>query len=499
MEGVNMNNSATMIPLIIVLVYIGVLMAISVIISKKQKKDGEAFLLYKGKNNAIITAVTVAGLAIGGASTIGIAENAVSDGMSAGWYNVAWASGALAAAYFVISKFRKSGFNTIAKMLEVIYDKKAAFIIIIAQVIMQCAIISLQYKAGGAILASLLPDVFDANMGIFFSFIMFMLISLIGGMGSASISNILNIALIYFGVIVTTGIVLFTNNPNVGMNGLQAAIEFNSQNPQNFFSPFEGREGVVIFSILALIITMTANCTSLQGVVQIGLTSKSDEDAKTGFKLAAIIMIPIGFLCALLGICAKAIYPDLEPATRALPVIILSLSPFIAGITLAGLWAADMSTACSMLIGCSTTVSQDILAKTKLKDIIEKNSLLWNKLIILGVGVITYVLAMQKGQIITTIKTALSLSIPVSIVVLGGIWFKNYVSKKSAFYTVLSGILMVLIWVALPVKSYFSQMPVLNVIFADLAYSMFIVTFAVFFVSNVIFKEKVSEIQETCC
>ena len=283
------------------------------------------------------------------------------------------------------------------------------------------------------------------------------------------------------------------------MNGLQAAIEFNSQNPQNFFSPFEGRQGVVIFSILALIITMTANCTSLQGVVQIGLTSKSDEDAKKGFKLAAIIMIPIGFLCALLGICAKAIYPDLEPATRALPVIILSLSPFIAGITLAGLWAADMSTACSMLIGCSTTVSQDILAKTKVKDIIEKNSLLWNKLIILGVGVITYVLAMQKGQIITTIKTALSLSIPVSIVVLGGIWFKNYVSKKSAFYTVLSGILMVLIWVTLPVKSYFSQIPVLSVIFADLAYPMFIVTFVVFFVSNVIFKEKVSEIQETCC
>ena len=106
---------------------------------------------------------------------------------------------------------------------------------------------------------------------------------------------------------------------------------------------------------------------------------------------------------------------------------------------------------------------------------------------------------MQKGQIITTIKTALSLSIPVSIVVLGGIWFKNYVSKKSAFYTVLSGILRVLIWVTLPVKSYFSQIPVLSVIFADLAYPMFIVTFVVFFVSNIIFKEKVSEIREACC
>lgn len=50
MEGVNMNNSATMIPLIIVLVYIGVLMAISVIISKKQKKKmGKRFCYIKEK------------------------------------------------------------------------------------------------------------------------------------------------------------------------------------------------------------------------------------------------------------------------------------------------------------------------------------------------------------------------------------------------------------------------------------------------------------------
>ncbi len=40
-----MNNSATMIPLIIVLVYIGVLMAISVIISKKQKRWGSVFII----------------------------------------------------------------------------------------------------------------------------------------------------------------------------------------------------------------------------------------------------------------------------------------------------------------------------------------------------------------------------------------------------------------------------------------------------------------------
>ena len=491
-----MDNSKALIPLIVVLVYIAILMVISIVVSRKQKKDGEAFLLYKGKNNAFITAVTVAGLAIGGASTIGIAENAVSDGMSAGWYNIAWASGAVMAAFFVINKFRKTGYNTIAKMLNDIYDKKAIFIVIVAQVIMQCAIISLQYKAGGAILASLLPNIFDSQNGTFFSFIMFMIISFVGGMGSASISNIFNISLIYFGILTTTGIILFTKNAEIGMTGLNAAINMNASSAQNFFNPIEGHSGIVIFSIVALIITMVANCTSLQGVVQIGLTSKSDKDAKKGFIIAAIIMVPLGFLCALLGICAKAIYPDLEPATRALPVIILSLNPLIAGITLAGLWAADMSTACSMLIGCSTTVSQDILCKTKLKDSINKNSLIANKLIILGIGFVTYIISMGQGQILATIKVALSLSIPCSIVVFGGIWFRENVSRKSAFHTIFSGIIVIGAWLIFPIKTQFADIPVLSVICNDIAYIMLIICGGVFVISNCVFKEKVSNLRK---
>ncbi len=38
---------------------------------------------------------SIAGLAIGGASTIGIAENAFTVGLSAGWYDTAWAIGAV--------------------------------------------------------------------------------------------------------------------------------------------------------------------------------------------------------------------------------------------------------------------------------------------------------------------------------------------------------------------------------------------------------------------
>lgn len=80
------------IPLLIVILYVLLLFCISIYVSYSQKKDSENFLLYKGKNNAFVVAASIAGLAIGGASTIGIAENAFTVGLSAGWYDTAWAA-----------------------------------------------------------------------------------------------------------------------------------------------------------------------------------------------------------------------------------------------------------------------------------------------------------------------------------------------------------------------------------------------------------------------
>ena len=57
------------IPLIIVILYVMLLFGISIYVSRKQKKDKNDFLIYKGKNNTFIVAASISGLAIGGAST----------------------------------------------------------------------------------------------------------------------------------------------------------------------------------------------------------------------------------------------------------------------------------------------------------------------------------------------------------------------------------------------------------------------------------------------
>ena len=463
------------IPLLIVILYVIMLLVISVVVSKKSKKDGgEDFLLYKNKNSSMITAVTIAGVAIGGASTIGIAENAFSVGLSAGWYNVAWAFGAIIASFTIVKKLRKSGFSTVTKLVQSVYDEKTGIMMTIAMIIIQCTIIALQYIAGGSILSSLLPDVFDMKTATFFSFLIFMLVGFVGGMGSASISNVLNISLIYIGVITSAFLVLFKNG------GWEAAKIMAANTPDVPYMHLTS--GMGIPAIIAWMIVMCGNTNSVQGVVQISLTSKDDKSAVNGFRIGALLMIPIGFICAFLGIASKALIPNVE-ATQALPMILMSLPPVMAGLTLSGLWAADMSTACSMLIGCATTVSQDVFFKTKAGDKLRDKSFIINKIIILVVGILTYILSSQLGSILTAMKVCLSMAIGTSIIVIAGLWCPKFSSKNAGFFTILSSVFAAGAWLLLPS---------LHSIFKDIGYLMILVSGVTFIVISLIEKNKVT-------
>ena len=241
-------------------------------------------------------------------------------------------------------------------------------------------------------------------------------------------------------------------------------------------------DGMGIPAIIAWMVVMCGNTNSIQGVIQIGLTSKDDKSAVNGFRLGALMMIPIGFLCAMLGISSKALIPGVD-ATLALPMIILSLPPVIAGLTLSALWAADMSTACSMLIGCSTTVSQDIFFKTSMGQRYKDKAFAINKAIILIVGILTYILSSQLGSILNAMKVCLSMAIGTSIVVLGGLCLSKFAGKNAGFWTILVSVLSAGAWLFVP--------GIQNV-FSDVGYLMLLTTGVTFIVVSLFDKNKVS-------
>ena len=83
----------TNIPFMIITVYIIILFAIGFYAKSKSTGDADSYIRASKQLTAPLVFVSMVGLVIGGASTIGISESAFKIGLSAGWYNVGWGVG----------------------------------------------------------------------------------------------------------------------------------------------------------------------------------------------------------------------------------------------------------------------------------------------------------------------------------------------------------------------------------------------------------------------
>ena len=424
--------------LVILILYIVALFAISWYAKKRSEGNNENFALAGRRLSAPLICVTIIGLAVGGASTIGVSEHAFRVGLSAGWYTIAWALGAIVMGLFMAKKYREQNITTITELIERHHTKGAVILGVFCQIVIQLVIISLQYIAGGSILHAILPDIFDFHTGMIVSAITFIGITFIGGMWSASLSNVLNIILIYVGILAAT-IIQFKKIGS--MDHLAAALPANVP----WFSFIDGVGPVTITSWVVTLITVNL---SLQSILQISLGAKDAATAKKGFVWGGILMLPVGVLAAFLGLVAKAMYPDAQ-AALALPQVIVGLQPVLAGITLAALWAADVSTACNLL-SAGTLFSSDIYKRFINPQCDQARQLLMTRACIIISGILTLGLAMSVSSILGTIMIGLSLTAAFSVIVIVALFFPQYASKAAGFWTLLAGLVLLVLWQLTP-------------------------------------------------
>ena len=431
-----MGSSA--IQVFIILVYIGVLFGISWYVKRRAAASAEAYVLASRKLPTTLVMVSIVGLAVGGASTIGVAEQAYKVGLSAGWYTAAWGIGAIVMGLTVAKKYRQLNITTVPELLERYYDRRSMIAGIGCQVLVQLVIMSLQYVAGGAILASLLPDLFTPLTGMLTSAVVFIGITLIGGMWSASQSNILNVTLQYIGITVAAFLIL----------GLAGGIDVVAvQAPTVHALDLVG--GVGGMTIVTWIVVLVTVNLSLQAIIQISLGARDVRTAQRGFLYGGLVMLPVGFVAALLGVIASELYPGIAPTT-ALPRLIMSLNPWIAGITLASLWAADVSTACNLLLSAATLYSHDIHKRFVEPDMDDSRYMRVTRISVLLLGLLTLGFALTISGIISTLMAGLSLMAAFSVIVLMTMYAPQYCSRQAAFWTILASIVVLVAWMFLP-------------------------------------------------
>lgn len=427
------------IPFLIVSVYVLLIFIISYYAKRRSAGSSTNYVLAGRKLTTPLITVSIVGLAVGGASTIGVAEQAYKVGLSAGWYTTAWGLGAIVMGMVVAKKYRELNITTIPELLGRHYEQKGMIAGIACQIIIQLVIMSMQYIAGGSILHALLPEIFTFTSGMLTSAVVFIGITLIGGMWSASLSNLLNVSLKYIGITLATVISVKLAG---GLQPIQAQLPANIP----YFSLFDGVGIVGIISWIVVLITVNL---SLQSIIQISLGAKNVETARRGFIIGGLMMLPIGFVSALLGVIAKTMFPDVTPAL-ALPMTIMSLNPILAGITLAALWAADVSTACNLLLSSATLFSQDIYKKFVNPKISDARYVTVTKGAVLCLGVLTLTLAMTISGIINTLMIGLSLTAAFSVIVLFTLFAPGLCRKNAAFYTILTGVAVLILWQTVP-------------------------------------------------
>ncbi|MDR1730807.1 MAG: sodium:solute symporter family protein [Synergistaceae bacterium] len=432
------------IPLVILIGYVIVLGLLSWKATQIQKSGGGGmmlnYLLAGQKLPTLLVAVMLTGLAVGGASTVGVAEQAYTKGLSAGWYNAAWGTGGIVAGLFLASKYRSMSQHTVPEMMGTAFGSGARLVGVLAQLLIMMTITSLQYVAGGAILASMLPEIFTFHTGMLASAVVFVGITLMGGYWASGLTNVVNVIFIYVGIFVA----LIAGFRNLG--GVDAVLKALPAGP--WFDPVSGIGLAIVTGWMTVMTTMA--CTT-QAVVQISIAAKDEKTARNGFILGGLLTLPAGFLCALFGIMAAAEFPNLSNPALALPTIAKnSISPLVGGIFLAGLWAADVSTAIGLLMGCSSLLLRDVLKRSTTKNFTPKTEMLISRGSVLLVSACSLGLALTAVGILQTITSALAITTSFTLLIVTNIYFPRLCKKSAGLWTISASLIVWALWTWVP-------------------------------------------------
>ncbi len=169
-----------------------------------------------------------------------------------------------------------------------------------------------------------------------------------------------------------------------------------------------------------------------------------------------MIILPIGFISAIIGIAAAVLHQGIIP-TEALPRTVLSLSPFVAGIVLAGLWAADVSTASALLVGSATLVVGDLIKRFVAPDLNEKGERIVSRISVLVLSVFTYILAVSVSGILKTLLIGLTLTTAYTLVTLMTIFWPKVCRRGHATWTLLMAMAALVLWLVFPQLQLFFQ------------------------------------------
>lgn len=443
-------NKAQITSLVIILLYMFATVVIGLVASRKkttEKQSNDDFLMASKSLGPVVLAGTLFAANTGGASTTGIATNVYQYGLSASWYVIAGGIGFVLVS-FIAPYFRRAQASTVPQIISKRYGKPSHIFTAVT------SIAALFMATGAQIIAtaSIINVVtgFDFRTAAIVSTIVVILYTMVGGFKSVTATNLMHVFFITVGM--TIAMVIMVNNDAVGGFGAlfekAAAMQDTAGKNMNLLSMTKIGGTTIIGYIAMYFMTFPTG----QEIVQTFCSAKDGKSAKIGSILAGLVSAAYAIVPALIGLMAYVCidgYALGGSQKNALAQATITFAPsVVAGIVLAAIVAATMSSASGNMIGTATMFTNDIFVPYINKGVKDDKKEIWiSKLAMLFVGVMGLFIALEASNVISVMMGAFALrSAGPFAAFICGLFYKN-VTKRAGFVSILAGTLVAAIWI----------------------------------------------------
>jgi len=353
---------------------------------------------------------TMAATVLGGASTVGTVKLGYVHGISGFWLCAALGLGIIALNLFLAKPLLRLKIFTVTQVLEQRYNpmaRQASAVIMLAYALMIAVTSTLA-------IGTVLQVLFDMHFwaAILLGGGVVVVYSTIGGMWSLTLTDIVQF------VIKTVGL-MFVLLP-ICLYRVGGWDELVAKLPSASFSLTTiGWDTIITYFLIYFFGILIG-----QDIWQRVFTARDEKVAKRAGTVAGVYCVIYGLVCAVIGMAAPVLLPDLANANNAFAAIVKSALPDgIRGLVIAAALAAMMSTASAGLLAASTVLTEDLLPKLRGG---KQSSLAINRLFTLLTGIAVLGIALVVEDVISALTLAYNLLVGGMLVpLIGAIFWKR--------------------------------------------------------------------------
>ena len=414
--------------LLVIFLYALILIALGVFIGRKAKSASDFFVAGRNFNSGLLFTTLIAAN-LGAGSTVGVTALAYQYGLSAWWWIGSAGIGSMILAFIIGPKIwkisREYNFYTLSDYLDKRYSKFFSGFISIMMSIGTLALFSGQLLGIAWILEVVaeIPKIYGVIIGAVVTTLYFAA----GGLLSSAFVNILEVAVILIGFVIALP---FVWNFSGGLENIKANI------PDTKYFDFFGMGSTAIIGYIVMLVPSFFISPGLIGKV---FAAKDERSIKIGTSLNGLVQLIFAIIPVIIGVATFSKFPDLARPDLALPTAMKNMMPFFAGsIALAAIFAAEVSTADTVLYMLAGSLTNDIYKRFFNPDISDSKLLTLSRITTVICGIIGVILALKLESIISALTIFYSLmSVSLSAPLIFGLFTK----RASNFGAVLSALI----------------------------------------------------------